>query len=256
MTELTVSLWPIAVIFFCVALAYSSVGLGGGSSYTALLLVFGFSTLSIPLISLSLNLLVTSVGSFNFIRHGHLRARLIIPFIISSVPMAWLGGAVQAPVELFQIILLMSLIIVVYRIYFWQGTSLGWQLTHIQQWAISLIAGAVLGLLAGIVGIGGGIYLVPLIIVLGLGTVKEAAACGAVFIWINSLAGLISRLQFNYVDLSPYYPLLITVIFGGTLGSLMGASKLNSAIMEKLLGLIVVVAVFILSKSLFLTLFR
>jgi hypothetical protein len=114
-----------------------------------------------------------------------------------------------------------------------------------------MAAGIKLMVLAVIVGIGGGIYLVPLIIVLGLGTVKEAAACGAVFIWINSLSGLLSRLQFNFIDLSPYAPLLIVVIAGGILGSLMGASRLNGAIMEKLLGGIVVVAVLLLGRSLF-----
>jgi len=250
MNEMIISIWVIAAIFFFVALAYSSVGLGGGSSYTALLVVFGFSALSIPLISLALNLLVTSIGSFNFIRHGHLRIRLIFPFIISSIPMAWIGGLLQVSEEIFQIILFFSLILVLFRIYFWTNTQFRWKLSDTQKLIVSIVSGAILGLLAGLVGIGGGIYLVPLIIMLGLGTMKEAAACGAVFIWINSLIGLISRFQFNFIDLTPYLPLLITVVAGGLFGSLLGSRVLSGRVMEKVLGSVVVIAVFLLGRTL------
>jgi uncharacterized membrane protein YfcA len=182
----------LAVLFFIVAITYSSVGLGGGSSYTALMAIFGFTTLAIPMISLSLNLLVTSVGSFNFIRNKHAKIKLVLPF---------------------------------------------------------LIAGSVLGLVAGIVGIGGGIYLVPLIIILGLGTEKEAAACGAIFIWFNSCSGLLSRFQHNSIDLTNYIPLIITVLAGGTLGSFMGSFKFSPKVMEKILGAVIIVAIFFLTKK-------
>ncbi len=250
MTELFITPWLITAIFLMVAIAYSSIGLGGGSTYTALLVISGFFSDSIPLISLSLNLLVTSIGSYYFIRQGHLRYSLILPFLLTSLPMAWVGGMLQVSPVIFQALLLISLLFVVFRIYFMQDTAFHLQISQQQKLLISLIAGGLLGLLAGIVGIGGGIYLVPLILILGLGSIKEAAACGAIFVWLNSLVGLVSRLQYNYVDLSIYYPLLAAVIIGGIFGSKLGSSGLPVKRMEKLLGLIVVVAAGLLTRNL------
>ena len=248
--DLITSPYFLAALFFIVAFVYSSVGLGGGSSYTALLAIFGASTLAIPMVSLSLNLFVTSIGSYNFIRNKHGKLKLIFPFLISSVPMAYIGGALHLPKEIFYWILLVSLIFVAARIYFWQSATLKLNLNQKQKIIISLISGSILGLIAGIVGIGGGIYLVPLIIVLGLGSEKEAAACGVIFIWLNSISGLISRLQYNSIDLTQYIPLIIAVLIGGTLGSYMGSFKYSPKIMEKMLGGVILVAIFLLIKKL------
>ncbi len=247
--ELAISPYWLAVMFFFVALLYSSVGLGGGSSYTALMAIFGASTLVIPMISLSLNLFVSSIGSFNFIRNRHARIKLILPFLISSIPMAYLGGSLKLPKEIFYWILLTSLFFVALRIYFWQNTTIKLNLNQNGKILFSLIAGSILGLIAGIVGIGGGIYLVPLIIIMGLGTAKEAAACGAIFIWLNSFAGLASRLQYNSIDLTAYLPLIIAAMAGGTLGSFMGALKLSPKTMERLLGATVIIAIAFLTRK-------
>jgi uncharacterized membrane protein YfcA len=245
--ELITSPYFLAVLFFLVAFTYSSVGLGGGSSYTALMAVVGVSTLAIPLISLSLNLFVTSVGSFNFIRNRHARIKLILPFLISSIPMAYLGGSLKLPKEIFYWILLISLVFVALRIYAWQSTTIKMNIDQNGKILISLIAGSIIGLFAGIVGIGGGIYLVPLIIILGLGTGKEAAACGAVFIWLNSCSGLISRIQYNSIDLTNYIPLIAAVLVGGTMGSFMGSFKFSPKAMEKILGAVIIVAIIFLT---------
>jgi len=250
-SEIILSPYIIVLLFFLIAFIYSSVGLGGGSSYTALLAIMGFSTLAIPMISLSLNLLVTSIGSYNFIRHKHARLKLILPFLISSIPMAYLGGALQLEKEIFYWVLLISLCFVAARIYLWQDTRVKLELTNQQKLSISLLAGSVLGFIAGVAGIGGGIYLVPLIIILGLGSQKEAAACGVIFIWINSLTGLISRLQYNSIELGDYIPLLLAVLLGGILGSWMGAVRFAPRTMEKVLGIIIIVAILALSKKLF-----
>jgi len=239
----------LAVLFFVVAFIYSSVGLGGGSSYTALMAIFGMNTLAIPMISLSLNLVVTSVGSFNFIRNKHAKIKLIIPFLISSMPMAYLGGALKLPKEIFYWVLLLSLVFVAARIYFWQNATIKLNIDQKGKFFISLLAGSVLGLVAGIVGIGGGIYLVPLIIILGLGTQKESAACGAIFIWLNSFSGLLSRFQYNSIDLTNYIPLMVAVLAGGTLGSFMGSFKFSPAAMEKILGTVIIVAIIFLSRK-------
>jgi uncharacterized membrane protein YfcA len=245
--EIITSPYFLAVLFFLVAFTYSSVGLGGGSSYTALMAVVGVSTLAIPLISLSLNLFVTTVGSFNFIRNRHARIKLVLPFLISSIPMAYLGGSLKLPKEIFYWILLISLVFVALRIYAWQNTTIKMNIDQNGKILISLIAGSMLGLVAGIVGIGGGIYLVPLIIILGLGTGKEAAACGAVFIWLNSCSGLISRIQYNSIDLTNYIPLIAAVLAGGTMGSFMGSFKFSPKVMEKILGAVIIVAIIFLT---------
>lgn len=252
MGELSLSIWFLAGVFFLVAFAYSSVGLGGGSSYTALLAIAGAGVLTIPMVSLTLNLIVTAVGSVNFIKNKHARIGLILPFLISSIPMAYLGGALHLHKTFFYGILLTSLIFVALRIYVWDQLSFKLEITARRKFIISLFAGAVLGLLAGVVGIGGGIYLVPLILMLGLGTQKEAAACGAIFIFLNSVSGLIARLQHNSIDIMEFIPLIVAVIVGGLVGSWMGAAWLKPRTMEKILGGIVVVAIVFLTRKLFL----
>ncbi|MGD8811728.1 MAG: sulfite exporter TauE/SafE family protein [Thioalkalispiraceae bacterium] len=252
MVELISSPYFIAGLFFIVAFAYSSVGLGGGSSYTALMAVMGFNTLTIPMVSLSLNLLVTTLGSYNFIRYKHAHIRLILPFLITSIPMAYVGGALQLPTEIFYWLLLASLVFVALRIYFGRRTALSLNLSNRDKLIVALVSGALLGLVAGMLGIGGGIYLVPLIILLGLGTAKEAAACGVIFIWVNSLSGLVSRLQHNAIDLSAYIPMIIAVLIGGALGSYTGAVKYPPRVMEKVLGIIILVAIGFLLRKLIL----
>ncbi len=250
MSEIIISMWGVAAIFLLVAIAYASVGLGGGSSYAALMVVFGFSSLSIPNLSLLLNLLVTTVSCFNFIRRGHLRLELITPFIILSLPMAWLGGALQVPEQVFRLLMALSLMVVLIRIYAWNNTAIARHFSRRQVVMIALAMGAVLGFLAGVIGIGGGIFLIPAILLLGLGDMKQAAACGVVFVWLNSLAGLISRSQYNFVDFSGYLPLIIAVLLGGTIGSLIGSSRIESRTMEKVLGLVILIAVVLLLRSL------
>ena len=183
------------------------------------------------------------MASYNFIRQRHALPRLIVPFLLTSLPMAYLGGALQVPVAVFHWVLLLSLCLVAVRIYFWKDTAFKVRAGRVGRLAIALFSGAVLGLAAGVVGIGGGIFLVPLIIVLGLGSEKQAAACGAIFVWLTSLAGLIARLQHHAVDWMDYAPLYVAVILGAALGSFMGSSRLSAGVMEKVLGAIVIVAI-------------
>lgn len=240
------------LLFFVVAFVYSSVGMGGGSSYTALMVLTGFSTLAIPMVSLSLNLLVTTLGSYNFLRNRHGKWRIIMPFLVSAIPFAYVGGALQLPKSVFLWVLLASLLLVAARIYLWQNTSFNLQLSPKQKIGVSLFAGSILGLIAGIVGIGGGVYLVPLIIMLNLGTPKQAAAAGVVFVWVVSLSGLVSRLQYNSIDLLNYLPMIGAVLIGGFLGSYWGSFKYSAKTLEKVLGVIILAAIgFLLKKLLF-----
>ncbi len=242
----------LALLFFVVAFVYSSVGMGGGSSYTALMAIAGMSAITIPMVSLSLNLLVSTIGSINFLRNKHGKLHIVLPFLISAIPFAYLGGSLHLPKAVFLWILLISLVVVAMRIYLWEDTSFEITLNQKQKTLVSLIAGSILGLVAGIVGIGGGVYLVPLIIMLRIGSQKEAAATGAIFVWTVSLSGLISRLQYNTIDLSNYLSLIVAVVVGGFLGSYFGSFKYSPKTMEKSLGVIILVAiVFLLKKILF-----
>lgn len=251
MESLAISPYALAVVFFVVALLYSAVGLGGGSSYTALLAIFGASPVAIPSISLMLNTIVTSISSVNYVRRGHARWNLIMPFLLGSMPMAYVGGTLILPKEIFYWLLLISLLLVVVRIYSPVTTSLNLSFTALQRIIVSLVGGAVLGFIAGAVGIGGGIYLVPLIILLGLGDAKQAAAAGAIFIWVNSFVGLAARFISDRLQLDYSVWIIMAVIAGAVLGSHLGSQRFSARTMEKLLGVIIVIAIVLLAKNLF-----
>ena len=237
------------LLFVLVAFIYSSVGLGGGSSYTALMAIFGMSYLNIPTTSLALNLIVTSIGVINFWRNGHGRMSLIVPFMITSIPSAYLAGTLILSKDIFQLLLLMTLMLVVIRIYFLNNLQFSFQLSGAKKWVFILGLGAVLGFVAGAVGIGGGIYLVPLIIMFGLGSEKEAAAAGAMFIWVNSLVGLIARSQSGTFDADFIMPLAGAVIVGGFGGSYLGAVRFDANTIQKVMGAVVIVAVIFIFRD-------
>ena len=237
------------ILFLFVAFIYSSVGLGGGSSYTALMAILGVSYTIIPTTSLTLNLVVTFIGMVNFWRNGHGRLDLIGPFLITSIPMAYLAGSLDLPEFIFQIILISTLILVAMRIYVINGLTFSFQLSNGQKWAMIIGLGAVLGFIAGAVGIGGGIYLVPLIIMFGLGTAKEAAAAGAIFIWVNSLAGFIARVQAGTFDSDFIFPLIGAVVVGGFAGSYFGSVKFDAKTIQKVMGGIIIVAIIFLIQK-------
>ncbi len=247
--ELITSPFLIMLVFFSVAFFYSSVGLGGGSSYSALLALSGMHYLTIPVISLLLNLLVSTAGAINFIRNGHAQIKLIAPFLITSVPMAYVGGSINVSPDIFYLLLLISLLIVAARIYLWQEISLRLTLGKTGRILVPLVSGTILGLIAGIVGIGGGIYLIPLILIFGLGTEKQAAASAVIMVWLNSITGLLARLQHQSIDIEAYLPLCAAVLAGGFIGSYMGSFSLSPKTMEKILGGIVLLAIVFLTNK-------
>lgn len=238
------------VLFFGVALIYSSVGLGGGSSYTALMTIFNVQYEQIPTISLALNLLVTFIAVLNFWRGGHLRWNLIWPFLVASVPTAYLGGSLALSETVFYWILLVSLVFIVFRIILSGDLKLRWRISGRGQVLISLVLGSILGFVAGTVGIGGGIYLVPLIILFGLGSEKEAAAAGAVFIWLNSLSGILARVQREAYNLEFLLPLVAAVLVGGLVGSHYGALKFKPQTLQHIIALVLMVAIVFLIRRL------
>ncbi len=229
--------------FAFIAFVYSSVGLGGGSSYTALLTIVGLSYVMIPTVSLTLNIIVTTGATVQFVRHGHLKARIILPLLIASIPAAWIGGRLQLPETTFQILLLVTLTAVAIRIYFWSNPVFDVPQSNTFRWTASLAIGAILGFIAGAVGIGGGIYLVPVLIMADIGTTKQAAATGAAFILFNSITGVLARSSWNDVPWDILVPLGITVAIAGLAGSHYGSSKWTSRMVQRVLGLVILVAI-------------
>ena len=234
------------VFFLFISFIYSSVGLGGGSSYTAILVIMSINYTLIPATSLTLNLVVTFIGMVNFWRKGHGRISLVAPFLITSIPMAYIAGILIFPEIIFQFILTATLVLVAIRIFIFRDLAIKYELSTIQRWILTLCLGIILGFIAGAVGIGGGIYLVPLIILFGLGTTKEASAAGAMFIWANSIAGLIARYQYGTFEINFILPLIIAVIVGGFIGSYYGSVKYDPKTIQKIMGGIIIFAIILL----------
>ncbi len=252
MEHLLINSWLLALLFGGVAFLYSSVGLAGGSSYIALLTIFGMDYVLIPTVSLSMNIVVSSLGGWNFFKGKHARWWLIIPFLVSSIPFAWLGGTIHLPAKTFHILLCIFLALVAVRIYCFSTFKAMASPGKTAGLFISLVVGAVLGFISGALGLGGGIYLIPLIVLLGLGHQKEAAACGVFFIWVNSVAGLAARLGSRpWPPLMEMVPLLICVGIGGYAGSFLGANHFSAKVMQRLLGLIIIVALMFLLPKIF-----
>ena len=240
----------LTIAFFTIAFVYSSVGLGGGSSYTALMSILGIGHVLIPTISLSLNTIVASLASWQYARNGHFKFSVLWPFLVSSIPMALLGGRLELGETVFQILLLISLVAVAVRIYFWRDPAFKAERSQAIQLILSLCIGAVLGFIAGTVGIGGGIYLVPIILILGIAETKEAAAAGAVFIVVNSVVGLAARVGVEDIPWEMVWPLAIAVLVGGLLGSRLGAGKWKPRTLQKILGSIILLAIVLLINKL------
>lgn len=212
--------------------------------------ITGVSYTLIPSTTLTLNLVVTFIGMVNYWRNGHGRIDLVGPFLLTSIPMAYFAGSLIIPETIFQIILVFTLLLVSVRIYFFDGLTLAIQLSPVQKWILIILMGGILGFIAGAVGIGGGIYLVPLIILFGLGSTKEAAAAGAMFIWANSLVGIIARYKSGAFDAEFILPLIIAVLIGGSVGSYFGSEKFEPKTIQKIMGLIIIVAILFLIKDL------
>lgn len=210
------------ILFFVTAILYSSVGFGGGSTYLALLLLWDIPYYILPVIALGCNIVVVSGNSFNYIKAGNLNHRLLTPYLIGSVPMAYLGGTLEIEKNIFEIllffVLLISGILLLFNFKSYDDNANKYKEIN---YFISLSIGAVLGILSGIVGIGGGIFLSPILFLLRAGLPKHIVTTSSLFILINSLAGIFGQLTKSYVlnDVLEYWYLLLFVFIGGQIGN-------------------------------------
>ena len=210
------------ILFFVTAILYSSVGFGGGSTYLALLLLWDMPYYILPVIALGCNIVVVSGNSFNYIKAGNLNHRLLTPYLIGSVPMAYLGGTLEIEKNIFEIllffVLLISGILLLFNFKSYDDNKNKYKEIN---YFFSLSIGAVLGVLSGIVGIGGGIFLSPILFLLRAGLPKHIVTTSSLFILINSLAGIFGQLTKSYVlnDVLEYWYLLLFVFIGGQIGN-------------------------------------
>jgi uncharacterized membrane protein YfcA len=229
--------------FFLAAMLYASVGHGGASAYLAILVLAGFSHESIAPTVLALNILVTLLGTINYHRAGHLDLKLLFPFVLTSIPAAFLGGSIHISEEVFSAILGLTLLAAAFRFLIVTKPVLG---RHVLPsgllFGVGLPVGFGLGFLAGLIGIGGGIFLSPLLLLMGWADVKKTAAVSAGFILLNSLSGLTAHLLRQTPDWSFLMALGITVLIGGGIGSYRGAFRLQPVTLQRLLGVVLLIA--------------
>ncbi len=236
--------WWVPVAFFVVAMIYSMAGFGGGSSYIALLALVYFPHDRIPSIGLVCNLVVVTTGAYHFARAGHFNWRFFWPFMVGSVPLAFLGGRLPLKEEVFFLLLGGTLSVAGVLLLWPVKAALNEETTSAPNQKVSLGIGAGLGLLSGMVGIGGGIFLAPLLLLWRWASPKQVAALSAVFILVNSIAGLAGQLWKNPSALAGGEILWLAgaVFVGGQIGSRLGARQIPQKQVRQLTGIIVLAA--------------
>lgn len=236
--------WTLVILVFVVAFFYASVGFGGASGYLAAMGLFVLSTDLMASTALTLNIIVAGLAFVAYQQAGHFRARLLWPFLITSVPMSFVGGYIEVTDALYRVLLNLALAYVGVRLLLFDGLDEANAGKVKVSWLWTLSSGAVIGLLSGMLGLGGGIFLSPLIVLSGWGTAKEAAASSAAFIIVNSVSSILGRwLGGNFVFGVFGLTLLPVGLAGGWLGSRWGAQRLSGPSMRRLLGIVLLLGV-------------
>ena len=227
-------------IFIFVSLIYSMIGQGGASAYLAFLALFNITYTSIPSTALACNIAAMIPVVYHFHRAGHVRFKLVIPFIIASIPTSFIGGIIDIPENLFLILLSIVLFILAVKSLFFVHKHDGVkEVSTPKLYIIGLTIGAALGLLAGLIGIGGGIFLFPILLILKWATAKEAAIAGGLFTLANSVAGLIGHEIHGNLDWHLILPLMAAVITGSLIGSRLGAYKISAMTIQRIFAFVI-----------------
>lgn len=222
-----------------VAFLYASVGHGGASGYLGLMALFGIEVSMMKPSALILNLFVSSIAFIAYYRAGHFRLRLLIPFVVTSIPAAFLGATLEVPPELYKKILGVCLLLAALRILVRARDDMDPRKLSVP---LALAAGAVIGFFSGMIGIGGGIILSPLLLLTRWGRMKETAAASAAFIFLNSLAGISGHIVAG-MEVSPGIALwIVVVVAGGLVGSWTGGFRLTAAQLKYLITAVLVIA--------------
>ena len=233
----------LSILFFITAILYSSVGFGGGSTYLALLLIWDIPYYIFPVIALFCNIIVVTGNSINYVRAGNHNFKLLIPFLIGSIPLAFLGGTLIIKKELFEILLFIVLsiagLLLLINNKSYEDKNIIIKKLHL---LVSILIGSILGLISGIIGIGGGIFLSPILFLLKADKPKNIVTTASLFILINSISGIFGQLtKENILDeIILYWPLFLTVLIGGLFGNYLNLKIFSNRVLALITSLLVI----------------
>lgn len=233
-------IWLFLFILPVVAFLYASVGHGGASGYLALMALFSFAPETMKPTALLLNVFVAGIASYHYYKAGFFNKRLFLFFAIASIPMAFIGGAIEVDAAIYRKILGVLLIFAILKMLNVFGKERG-SINKIEIWQ-GLIVGGIIGLFSGLIGIGGGIILTPVILLFHWGKMKEAAAVSALFILVNSASALVGQISIGVQIASDSFILVGIALIGGFLGSYHGSRKFNNGLLRYLLAFVLIIA--------------
>ena len=236
------SLYLFYVLLFAVAFLYASVGHGGASGYLALMALFSIAPEVMKPTALLLNLFVSLTSFIQFYRGGYFRWKVFWPFALASIPMAYLGGLVVVDGNVYKKILGVLLLIPIVRFYFFSNTKV--KEKKETNLTLSLLVGGIIGFLSGLIGIGGGIILSPILLLLKWTDQKQTAAISALFIFVNSLSGLAGQLTKGIHFTTDMYAYVVIAFIGGLCGAYFGALKFRQTILKNVLATVLLLAVY------------
>ena len=245
----------LSILFFITAILYSSVGFGGGSTYLALLLIWDIPYYIFPVIALLCNIIVVTGNSFNYVRAGNHNFKLLIPFLIGSIPMAFYGGTLIIDKEIFEILLFLVLLVAGLLLLINNKSYLEKNLIIKKLNSfISILIGSILGLISGIVGIGGGIFLSPILFLLKADIPKNIVTTASLFILVNSVSGILGQLTKEIVlnEAKLYWPLFLTVLIGGLFGNYLNLKIFSNRVLAIITSLLVIFVAFRMAFKIFL----
>lgn len=229
------------IIIVIVAFLYASVGHGGASGYLALMVLFGVNSSEMKPSALVLNIFVSAISFYHFYKNGFFKFKLLMPFIITSIPLSFLGAKIHIDVHIYKIILAICLFIAILRLVGFTGKTEGKETRSINLIA-ALMIGGIIGFISGMIGIGGGILLSPVLLLLNWATIKESAAVSAAFIFLNSISGIFGAFaSLNQIS-SQIYLWALAGIIGGTLGAYYGSKHFNSKVLKYILSIVLIFA--------------
>jgi uncharacterized membrane protein YfcA len=230
----------LAALILAAALLYSSVGHGGASGYLAAMALFGVAPEVMKPTALALNVLVSLIATIRFYRVGAFSWPLFLPLIVASVPLAYLGGVLTLPPHLYRPVVGIVLLYAAWR-FFFTASKTDYELAK-PSWLVLLATGGALGFLSGLTGVGGGIFLSPLLLLLRWAPIKTISGISAAFIFANSVAGLLGVLSHS-PSLPPALSLwAVAAVIGGLVGAEFGSRRLGNAMIQKLLAAVLVIA--------------
>ncbi|MBD1174313.1 sulfite exporter TauE/SafE family protein [Pelagibacterales bacterium SAG-MED01] len=244
----------LSILFFITAILYSSVGFGGGSTYLALLLIWDIPYFIFPVIALMCNIIVVTGNSINYIMAGNHNFKLLVPFLIGSIPLAFLGGTLIINKEIFEILLFLVLsiagVLLLINNKSYENKNI---ITKKLNLFFSILVGCILGLISGIVGIGGGIFLSPILFLLKADKPKNIVTTASLFILINSISGILGQLTKEVVlnEIILYWPLFLTVLIGGLFGNYLNLKIFSNRVLALITSLLVIFVAFRMAFKIF-----